>query len=497
MLVGLPLSKFLMSLSQFILGINWLISGNYIEKLKKFWSRKELVFLFVFFLLHVVGLAWTSDFDYGFNDIKKKLPLLVFPVVFSSIELKKDEFFNFLKILVVAVVISTCLSMFKYFGIFWDKPDNPRALSIFYSHIRFGILLDLVFFIALFLFKNENSKVKYLWLIAACWIIIFSFILQSLTGLSILLVMFIILLIFWPTDKWKRLRAASLIVVVLLIGFIGYWTKNIVQQQIIPLKSQEEVLKKSTKQGSFYTHHLNSKLVENGNYVYINISYDELKKAWPQRSTFDFSGLDKKGQPLKATLIRFLASKGLDKDLEGIVSLSDKEIAAIENGVPNYLYMNISPFELRMRETIWEIGAYNSGKNPGGNTLTQRFEFWKVSFVVFKENLLFGVGTGDVFNEEQLMYDKLNSVLKENFRKKAHNQFLTTGVGFGIVGLIILLVVLLYPLKIYSFKDSPLFIVFLLISIMSFINEDMLDNQPGITFIAGFYGFLLSNKNYS
>src|SRR5688500_12041077 len=84
LVIGLPLSKFLMSLSQIILFVNWVLEGNLLNKLRTFASNKPAVVFSSVILLHLLGLAYTSDFDYAFRDIRIKAPLLVLPLVLSS-----------------------------------------------------------------------------------------------------------------------------------------------------------------------------------------------------------------------------------------------------------------------------------------------------------------------------------------------------------------------------------------------------------------------------
>ena len=54
--------------------------------LSRFWHNKAAVLLVAFYLMHVVGLLWTSDFEYAMKDLRVKLPILVMPFVLSSLE---------------------------------------------------------------------------------------------------------------------------------------------------------------------------------------------------------------------------------------------------------------------------------------------------------------------------------------------------------------------------------------------------------------------------
>src|SRR3989344_7313254 len=92
LVVGMPLSKFLMSVGQFVLLGNWIIEGDFKRKWQVMKTSKVLWAMSAFFILHLVGLLWTSDFDYALNDIKIKLPLFWFPLLFiTSKPIEKKE----------------------------------------------------------------------------------------------------------------------------------------------------------------------------------------------------------------------------------------------------------------------------------------------------------------------------------------------------------------------------------------------------------------------
>ena len=67
-----------------------------------------------------------------------------------------------------------------------------------------------------------------------------------------------------------------------------------------------------------------------------NINDEELDREWNKKSKVYVDGPDKKGNNLRYTLLRYMASKGLRKDSAGIVSLSPQDIANIECGNTNY-----------------------------------------------------------------------------------------------------------------------------------------------------------------
>ena len=91
-------------------------------------------------------------------------------------------------------------------------------------------------------------------------------------------------------------------------------------------------LDKLTENGGVFDDRMDFKIIENHHYVWYYVCWEELKTGWNDLSEYDFEGQDKKGQPMYGTLIRYMASKGLRKDLEGLQALSDEDLRKVENG---------------------------------------------------------------------------------------------------------------------------------------------------------------------
>ena len=102
---------------------------------------------------------------------------------------------------------------------------------------------------------------------------------------------------------------------------------------------------------------------------------------------------------------------------------------------------------MRARISIlaFELGNYRWTGNPNGGSASQRLEYNKASFYLIKHHTLFGVGTGDIPNAYKQAYEEMNSSLDEQHRYKAHNQYLSITVGFGVIGLLIFLFSLFCP----------------------------------------------------
>jgi hypothetical protein len=240
-----------------------------------------------------------------------------------------------------------------------------------------------------------------------------------------------------------------------------------------------------------YVHDTLSKARENGHFVNLFVSEVELRSEWPKYSSIPFDSLDKRGQHIDRTIIRYLTSKGLTKDSAGLSKLSAHDVSKIEKGIANHTYR--FSFLSRLHQLFWEYESYSITQNPSGHSATMRFEFWKTAILIIKDHPLTGVGTGDVPDAFTEKYEQTQSKLSEKWRLRAHNQFLTFAVAFGIIGLTLILLCMFYPLR-YNENRSFLYLSFFIIAAISMLTEDTIETQAGVTFFAFFTSYLLFQR---
>ena len=493
--IGLPFSNFLMSISQLILLGNWILEGNLKEKSKQFFQNKTALVFSSVFIIHLLGLLYTTDFVYGLEDIRKKIPLLLLPLIISTSKpLSEIWFKRLLAVFVASVAIATVVCSFVLFGFTTKEIIDVREISIFISHIRFSLMICLAFFISLYYGYKQRGAERLMLLILSFWFIVFLILMQSLTGIIITTIILFFLILYQTFNIQHSTFKIPLILILLLFPMLSFfYIKNEIQkfQQINPIDLLK--LEEFSKGGEKYFHDTTRTNLENGNYIWIYIAREELKNSWNKKSSISIDSTDEKQQLVYSTLIRFLTSKGLKKDAEGINSLSNDEVKSIENGVANVNFQH-SNFNTRVQQILWEINSYKSGETPNGHSLTMRFEFWKIAIGIIKENLFFGVGTGDVkisFEEE---YKKTNSSLSQQWRLRAHNQFLEIAVALGIFGLMFFLFSLISPFIFNRKKTNYFYVVFFTIAAFSMFSEDTLETQAGVTFFAFFNCLLLFGR---
>ncbi len=475
----------------------WLIDGNLKEKVKNFFSNKIALLLSSVYFLHVLGLIYTSDFEYAFKDLRIKLPLLLLPLLFSTApKFSKNQFENVLLASIGGVTISTLISLFIFLGIIKREIIDIRDISIFISHIRLVLLCCLSIFISIYLIYSNGTEKPFwysmLLIIVSAWLIAFIVLVESLTGAAIILTGLIIFSIWIAFVKGSLPVRFLVVMALILIPFsLFLYIDSINRSFKNPEKIDYANLEKYTPSGNEYYHYRNLEDFENGFPIWTYQCEIEMKAEWNKRSELDYSGNDRKNQELRFTLMRFLSSKGLRKDSAAVWALSNSEIHSIENGIANVNYQQRSSITARIHQSLWEIHHRKIQKNPSGHSVTQRFEYWEAAKGIIERHALIGVGTGDVPNAFTMQYEIMNSKLETKWRLRSHNQYLSMAVAFGIPGLIWFLFSLVMPLINQIRKRDLLYCAFALVSIISMFTEDTLETQAGVTFFALFTSLFL------
>jgi len=525
--ISIPLSKFAMSITEFMLLGLWLWSGfsftisfrffklggitkgfihfmvylgtlayrNFIDQIVVFVKNKPALILSSIYLMHIIGLFYTTDMDYALKDLRVKLPLLLFPIVFVTME--KISYKRFRILMLFYVVASLAGTLISFYLLMKGNFVDIREISPFISPIRFGLnicfaILTLIYFIVF----DKGFKLwhKLTFGLMVIWLIIFLILLESLTSLWILVIVSIIYLIILLFKTQKM--AVKLAFVILAVGIplsLFFYVKHVVKSAVNPPSISAE-LEPQTQSGNPYVHDTVVRGVEDGRYIGLYLCMPELKSTWNQVSDYDFNGKTDGGEEIKETLIRYLTSKDLRKDADGVYALTNRDIRKIEKGVANYNYVNNPGLRTRILKIMMGYDVYIKTGDPSGSSVMQRIEYSKASLKLISKNFWMGVGTGDIEDKLINQYTQMGSELKAKFRFHAHNQFLASFITFGIFGFLWFVFAMIYPaIKLHGF-NSYFFVSFFLIIVFSMFSDDTLETQAGATLFAFFYSFLLLGK---
>ena len=531
LLVGsLPLSKFTMSLFQFSTLFFWLWHGVETDFLKKyptgnllnplnllkflgkatknilialvtkfgqFFRNKPAVAIASILLLHVVGLIYTTDFTYALKDLRTKLPLFILPLfIVTGPRISTRIFYWILGVFIAAVVGGSLYRLILFINL---PIADSRALAAHTSHIRYSLNAVFAIFILLF-FVNSKLKIltgfKFLFLLITIWLIAFMTYMNYTTGIFIFAITgFILLLLLTFKIRGRFIKTALLIaigisILVPLIYFLSLGHTILNTQEI-----KFNKLEKYTSRGNSYYHDTVNYKSKNGKWTGLYICDKELRQSWAKRSKLSIDSLDKKKQLTRSTLITYLASRNLRKDYDGMAQLTDADIRNIENGINRYDYTNLPGVRSQFEDFLSSYQNYIHHDNPNSGSMVQRFEYWRTSLQLIRQNPVLGVGTGDLPKAFDEQYIKTNSRLSIQNRLRSHNQFLSITVALGITGLALFLFVMFYPgIKTHNFNNY-FYLIFWIIFMLSMLTEDTIESQEGVTFYVLFTSLMILGRD--
>jgi O-antigen ligase len=341
----LPLTVSLANLIIVIIVLLWLFSGDYKEKYKQIINSKLMIASLMFYFIHVMGMFWTEDLDWGFSTLHKMWYfLLLWPVLFTIVN--KDYTKYYIYAFLLAMALSEIVSYLIWFEAI---PPFKNALTSsnptpFMSHISFNPFLAFTIYVVIHevLFNKKLNKLMLgLYSFFSVALIFNMFITGGRAGQVVFFVMIIILILqYFQKQKLKAIIATIILLPAIFIT--AYHTSPIFNQRA-------------------------------------NLAFQELVKY-------------------------------------------DKNRVAINQSV------------------VSSVGA--------------RILFANNSWAVIKENSLLGVGTGD-FPTEYLRINVINSPTSPSVTNP-HNMYLLVLVQSGIVGLLSMLSIFYYQIKL-SFKESNRF----------------------------------------
>lgn len=171
-----------------------------------------------------------------------------------------------------------------------------------------------------------------------------------------------------------------------------------------------------------------------------------------------------------------------------VLMLTGISLLAIMYQIPivNERFMHILGIE---HKNIW-ISQYGDGKVP-----EVRMIKWGCAWNIIKDNWIIGVGTGDIQDKLQIEYQNINFDIAFDSRFNAHNQYLQTWLGIGLIGLLSYLTCLIIPGLIAWRGKQYLYLSFIILFSICCFTESMLCRQNGIVFYAFFNSLFAFRKS--
>lgn len=129
-------------------------------------------------------------------------------------------------------------------------------------------------------------------------------------------------------------------------------------------------------------------------------------------------------------------------------------------------------------------------RNAGSDVSNDRMIIWSAVRTILGQNLILGVGTGDIQDELNEEFRSKGNIRLAEVNTNTHNQFLEILIEHGLIGLIMFLSMILMMFYIACKSRNILYLIFLLLVVISFLFETMLNRLAGVTFFS-LFSFLL------
>jgi len=493
--IALPLSVAFVSIFAGITFATATIEDSWENKLQRLKLRKIILLIPLIFVLYLFSTIITIKYDHSFYDVKKVLFYFLFPIAFSLGKDLNDRQKRFiLYIFVLSVLLAIFISVFRWIVLPQEGNFSVHNISLI-SHIRFSFQLILVIWVLIFLIilnysKLSDKQLSVLIILAAINLGYLAF-QQSLTGILALVASGLYFLSFLLNKIKGEYKIPLVVGLILLIVvpfiYVQQVARNFYKFDFVDQENMEQY----TTEGNPYKHDFDNKMVENGHYVGLYVCQDEMREAWNKRSESKYDSIGSNGYSVSATLIRYLTSKGLRKDSEGVNLLSSKDIENIEHGMANYIFQEKYSLYPRIYQTVWEYYVYTQTGNSNHQSFSQRIEFAKAAITIIRKHPLFGVGTGRWKQEFATAFKENNSKLDESLYASSHNQYLNYMVKFGIVGFILIMFLLVYPVVKSKRYLDPLFMIFLIFMFFANFADSNFESHMGSSFFFFFYCFFM------
>lgn len=461
---------------------NWVLEGRWAEKWQMARTSRLLHAVATLFVLHLVGLLWTSNLTEGLDTIQLLLPWLFVPLVVLTTRPPVGRTRDTILFLYAGTVfVVSVIGLVRWVTI----DDLPyRDIIPYVSHIRFSLNCCMVIFLcirALGRVRKPYLALKRFGLVTMLvWMAFFLLLQRSYTAFAVLTVASLVAL-FWQRRRWLWLS-------IWLVVVGGAATYVAVQyhdyHHLQPIAAQP--LPSHTPSGNPYDHACDG-MVENGNYVYNYLCHEELAQQWPKRSAVPLDGDTPTGFKVETTLVRYLNALGLPKDSTGVASLTDAQVAEVVDGVANPVYVHGSLPKHMLYVLFFEMENYRCYRAVTGFSTLQRLELWRSALHVVAHHPWLGVGTGDLADAMEADFRRTDSPLQGS-GLQPHSLFLSLLAQFGVPLFVLLLLVWLRAAPRLR-RQGGLMVAWTVVALVSCVTENTLGTLTGILFCTWFMAF--------
>ena len=234
----LPFGGGLLAVAVTLLFVNWIIEGRFKYKLSSI-QYPKLAFTFIaVYLMHVLGLLYSTNMSFGIADIGIKLSLFILPIVFlMNRDFDAEKMRRILYAFIIGCATSFCFCLIH--ALMNSSTGmgelSYEKLSFFIHPGYFSMYLSFAICIVLFLLQKNyfNTKIELVgWLLLVMGLFIAQLMLASKTGIIVTLLIFLFTGAYYATRSGKMLMGISIIVLLALFVSFGINKMPLVRERL-------------------------------------------------------------------------------------------------------------------------------------------------------------------------------------------------------------------------------------------------------------------------
>jgi O-antigen ligase len=215
--------------------INWFLEGRF-RKIPGIFRRKNPFWIFSFafiYILYLAGLLYSSNMNYGLFDLQVKLSIIIFPLIFATLD-EKFPILNLTADVLKAFVAGCGIATLILFGIAIYSYMGTHDPSVFFysslsrlMHVSYlSMYLDMaIAIVAFYLIQKEPALPKKFRIPAGILILYFSifvFLCSSKAGISSLVMIYLMIFLYLVFVNKQVIRAILLVIIVASIVIGGF-----------------------------------------------------------------------------------------------------------------------------------------------------------------------------------------------------------------------------------------------------------------------------------
>ncbi|HMG66661.1 MAG TPA: O-antigen ligase family protein [Chitinophagaceae bacterium] len=196
------------------------------EKWQVFKKRKYLVWMFAFFVMVVISVLLSSNFQRGLRYLDPRLPLIYFPLTVGLLELRKEfkEKLLLAFACLTSLMVLLCLCWGIYRSGFFKKPEflyNDSLTEILdQQSIYISLLVNLAIYIFTYHIIFKKNRYRGWMVLAVLFLFIMSYLLASRNLMVVLYAFTIGFSFYYIFRRKKYLEGLTLLMGLFLGGFL-------------------------------------------------------------------------------------------------------------------------------------------------------------------------------------------------------------------------------------------------------------------------------------